>query len=101
MASLWPVNRTTRNIFIEGTSKFDVCSNGCFVNECTGDFLPATRNIAFVLEGRRGRFRHPSAMQSNLRQLPDPSPPPIKEPPDGPENPDVPVREPDPEPFQM
>jgi hypothetical protein len=32
----------------------------------------------------------------DLRQTPDPSPPPIKEPPDGPENPDVPVREPDP-----
>src|ERR1700745_3320992 len=32
----------------------------------------------------------------DLRQIPDPSPPPIKEPPDGPENPDVPVREPDP-----
>lgn len=32
----------------------------------------------------------------DLRQTPNPSPPPIKEPPDGPENPDVPVREPDP-----
>jgi len=32
-----------------------------------------------------------------LRQYPEPSPPPIKEPPDGPENPDVPVQEPDPE----
>jgi hypothetical protein len=41
-------------------------------------------------------------MQFETRQLPDPSPPPIKEPPEGPENPDVPVREPDPdEPFQM
>jgi hypothetical protein len=41
-------------------------------------------------------------MQFDLRQLPEPSPPPIKEPPQGPENPDVPVREPDPdEPFQM
>jgi len=41
-------------------------------------------------------------MRFDLRQLPEPSPPPIKEPPDGPENPDVPVREPDPdEPFQM
>jgi hypothetical protein len=38
----------------------------------------------------------------DLRQGPDPSPPPIKEPPDGPENPDVPVREPDPvEPSQI
>ena len=45
---------------------------------------------------------HPSFMQFDLRQIPEPSPPPIKEPPDGPENPDVPVREPDPdEPFQM
>ena len=41
-------------------------------------------------------------VQFDLRQLPDPSPPPIKEPPDGPENPDVPVREPDPEePFNI
>ena len=41
-------------------------------------------------------------MRFDLRQLPEPSPPPIKEPPDGPENADVPVREPDPdEPFQM
>jgi hypothetical protein len=41
-------------------------------------------------------------MQFYLRQLPEPSPPPIKEPPDGPENPDVPVQEPDPiEPFQI
>ena len=41
-------------------------------------------------------------MRVDLRQLPEPSPPPIKEPPEGPENPDVPVREPDPdEPFQM
>jgi hypothetical protein len=29
-------------------------------------------------------------MQFNVRQFPDPSPPPIKEPPDGPENSDVP-----------
>jgi hypothetical protein len=43
-----------------------------------------------------------TVMQFYLRQLPEPSPPPIKEPPDGPENPDVPMREPDPdEPFQM
>lgn len=43
-----------------------------------------------------------AAMQFDLRQLPEPSPPPIKEPPDGPENPDIPVQEPDPEePFQM
>jgi hypothetical protein len=35
-------------------------------------------------------------MQFDLRQFPDPSPPPVKEPPDSPEQPDVPVREPDP-----
>jgi hypothetical protein len=41
-------------------------------------------------------------MQFDLRQFPDPSPSPIKEPPDDPENPDVPVREPDPvEPAQI
>lgn len=46
--------------------------------------------------------RHPRFMQFDLRQIPEPSPFPIKEPPDGPENPDVPVREPDPdEPFEM
>jgi len=38
----------------------------------------------------------------DLRQIPDPAPSPIKEPPNGPENPDVPVREPDPvEPSQI
>jgi len=48
------------------------------------------------------RIRILTVMRFDLRQLPEPSPPPIKEPPDGPENPDVPVREPDPdEPFQM
>ena len=37
-----------------------------------------------------------------VRKPPEPSPAPIKEPPDGPENPDAPVREPDPdEPAQM
>ena len=47
-------------------------------------------------------WRYPRSMQFELRQIPEPSPPPVKEPPDGPENPDVPVREPDPdEPFQM
>ena len=46
--------------------------------------------------------RHLKFMQFDLRQIPEPSPPPVKEPPEGPENPDVPVREPDPdEPFQM
>jgi hypothetical protein len=37
-----------------------------------------------------------------VRKPPEPSPAPIKEPPDAPENPDAPVREPDPdEPAQM
>jgi hypothetical protein len=37
-----------------------------------------------------------------VRVPPEPSPAPIKEPPDAPENPDAPVREPDPdEPAQM
>jgi hypothetical protein len=37
-----------------------------------------------------------------VRKPPEPSPSPIKEPPNGPENPDAPVREPDPdEPAQM
>jgi len=35
--------------------------------------------------------------QFHLGQSPTPSPPPIKEPPDEPANPDVPVREPDPD----
>jgi hypothetical protein len=40
-------------------------------------------------------------MQFDLRQFPDPSPPPIKEPPD-PEDPDIPMQEPDPtELFQI
>jgi len=48
------------------------------------------------------RLRHlrivvtPMIETFDLRQYPDPSPPPVKEPPDGPENPDVPVQEPDP-----
>jgi hypothetical protein len=51
---------------------------------------------------RGRRSRHLMPMEFELRKLPEPSPPPIKEPPAGPENPDVPVREPDPEePFQM
>lgn len=38
----------------------------------------------------------------HVRKPPEPSVPPIKEPPDAPENPDAPVREPDPdEPAQM
>ena len=42
------------------------------------------------------------AVKIYLRQLPEPSPPPIHEPPDSPENPDVPIDEPDPdEPFQI
>ncbi len=49
-------------------------------------------------------FQHQNAMQSNdpsfdyrLRIPSEPEPFPIKEPPDPPENPDMPVREPDPE----
>jgi hypothetical protein len=61
--------------------------------------------------GRRTEFRHLSGME--LRQFPDPTSPPIDEPPVGPdsvpvrepnpaENPDVPLREPDPaEPNQI
>ena len=62
-------------------------------------FLPASPGPQM----RRGSaFRHLNAMSMDLRQLPEPSPPPIQEPPEGPENPDIPVREPDPdEPFQM
>ena len=45
---------------------------------------------------RRRRSRHPKSLCNfDLRHIPYPSPP-IKEPPDGPENPDVPLREPDP-----
>ena len=45
--------------------------------------------------------RYPS-IDLRLRKPPEPSPAPIKEPPDSPENPDAPVREPDPdEPAQM
>jgi len=36
-------------------------------------------------------------IQFTLGQPPNPSPTPIQEPPDPPENPDVPVREPDPD----
>jgi hypothetical protein len=62
---------------------------------------------------RQTEIQHRSAMQFDLRQFPDPSSPPIDEPPAGPdnipvrepnpiENPDVPVREPDPaEPNQI
>jgi hypothetical protein len=42
-------------------------------------------------------FLHPRAMKFELRQFPDPSRPPIKDPPLGPE-PDVPAQEPDPSP---
>jgi hypothetical protein len=41
-------------------------------------------------------------IQLHVRKPPEPSPPPIKEPPDPPEGPDAPVREPDgEEPAQM
>jgi hypothetical protein len=42
-------------------------------------------------------FLHPRAMKFELRQFPDPLPPPINDPPLGPE-PDVPAQEPDPSP---
>lgn len=49
-------------------------------------------------------FRHLNAMQTDilsprfeLRTPAEPAPPPIKEPTEPPENPDAPVREPDPE----
>jgi hypothetical protein len=38
------------------------------------------------------------AMQTELRQFPDPLNPPVSEPPLGPASPDVPLREPDPSP---
>jgi hypothetical protein len=61
--------------------------------------LPAHSGILLVAEADLGIL---VSMQFDLRQIPEPSPPPIKEPPEGPENPDVPLREPDPdEPFQM
>lgn len=51
--------------------------------------------IAPMLESSSAAFLH-------VRKPPEPSLPPIKEPPDAPENPDAPVREPDPEePAQM
>jgi hypothetical protein len=52
---------------------------------------------------RFARFRHQTAMHPHhhapyeLRIPSEPEPFPIKEPPDPPENPDMPVREPDPE----
>ena len=42
------------------------------------------------------QFRHLSDMPFDLRQFPDPSVPPIDEPPAGPDHPNVPVREPNP-----
>jgi hypothetical protein len=56
---------------------------------------------------RQTQIQHRSAMQFDLHQFPDPSSPPIDEPPAGPDSvpvrepnpipsPDVPVREPDP-----
>lgn len=62
---------------------------------------------------RQTEIQHRSAMQFDLHQFPDPSSPPIDEPPVGPDSipvrepnpipsPDVPVREPDPaEPNQI
>ena len=47
-------------------------------------------------------FEFPLIIRQRVRMPPEPSPAPIKEPPDAPESPDAPVREPDPdEPGQM
>jgi len=43
------------------------------------------------------RFEVSSPVHPGLRTPPEPSPPPIKEPPNPPESPDAPVREPDPD----
>ena len=67
-------------------------------------------DIKKVCGFHRWKFLHLSWMLSqiaclagfSLRTPPEPSPPPIKEPPDPPDNPDAPVREPDPDaPGQM
>jgi len=51
------------------------------------------------LEALPTKFLH---VGKHMRKPPEPSPAPIKEPPDAPENPDAPVREPDSdEPAQM
>jgi hypothetical protein len=48
------------------------------------------------------RCEVPLTIRLRVRKPPEPSPAPIKEPPNAPENPDAPVREPDPdEPAQM
>ncbi|MGA2413847.1 MAG: hypothetical protein ABSF59_05325 [Candidatus Sulfotelmatobacter sp.] len=46
------------------------------------------------------RFATPSSIFFNLGTPSDPAPPPIKEPPDPPENPGAPVREPDRDPAE-
>ena len=48
------------------------------------------------VRGCPAEFRHPSHMQFHLRQFSDPTAPPIDEPPAGPDNPNVPVKDPDP-----
>jgi hypothetical protein len=63
-------------------------------------FRPRTQILELVggeTSNRESQFQHPITMRFELHQFPDPSPPPIKEPPDGPEQPDVLVREPDPD----
>jgi hypothetical protein len=51
---------------------------------------------------RAHSFADPASIPSDTPPLPIPSPPPIQEPPDDPEDPHVPVREPDPaEPSQI
>jgi len=51
---------------------------------------------------RSSQWQPPAPVSLRLRKPPEPSPAPIKEPPDPLENPDAPLREPDPdEPAQM
>jgi hypothetical protein len=61
----------------------------------TYSLSPMATRIALLYDQKVLFYTSPDP-HFDLRQTPDPSPPPIKEPPDGPENPDVPVREPDP-----
>jgi hypothetical protein len=64
---------------------------------------PSFGEIALTEIGDRASdFTHPKSMPFDTPPLPIPSPPPINEPPDDPEDPHVPVREPDPaEPSQI
>ena len=77
---------------------------------------PSCASVSFVVKVVRltatglwlplRKFRHLSGMRFRMpasgrfRTPSEPSPVPIKEPPDAPENPDVPVREPDPDPAE-